>query len=296
MFSAGQNKVFSTNKTLNIGGRLLTLDVPLVMGILNVTPDSFFDGGKFTDETSLLKRVEQMIAEGAAIIDIGGYSSRPGAADVPAHEEARRVIGALRLIRNQFKEVILSVDTFRSSIASQAINEGADMINDISGGELDPAMIETVATLKAPYTCMHMKGTPQTMNALATYDNLLSEITGWFAAKIDVLQKAGVNDIILDPGFGFAKTVSQNFELLSNLQLLTPLGKPLLVGLSRKSMIWRALHTTPDHALNGTTALNMVALLKGASLLRVHDVKEAVEGITLFSHLRSATALPAGGV
>jgi dihydropteroate synthase len=296
MISAGQNKAFSTNKTLNLGGRLLSLDTPLVMGILNVTPDSFFDGGKFTDEVSILKRVEQMITEGAAIIDIGGYSSRPGAADISTDEEARRVVGALRLIRNQFKEVILSVDTFRSSIARQAVNEGADMINDISGGELDPAMVETVAALNVPYICMHMRGTPQTMNALATYDNLLLEITSWFAAKVDLLQRAGVKDILLDPGFGFAKTVNQNFELLSNLQLLTPLGKPLLVGLSRKSMIWRTLQTTPDQALNGTTALNMVALLKGASLLRVHDVKEAVDVITLFSHLRAAAALPASGV
>jgi dihydropteroate synthase len=296
MISAGQNKAFSTNKTLNLGGRLLTLDAPLVMGILNVTPDSFFDGGKFTDEVAILKRVEQMISEGATIIDIGGYSSRPGAANVPVDEEARRVIGAVRLIRNEFKEIILSVDTFRASIARQAVNEGATMVNDISGGELDPAMVETVAALNVPYICMHMKGTPQTMNTLATYDNLLLELTTWFAAKVNWLQKAGVKDVILDPGFGFAKTVNQNFELLANLQLLTLLGKPLLVGLSRKSMIWRTLQTTPDQALNGTTALNMVALLKGASLLRVHDVKEAVELITLFSHLRLAAALPASGV
>jgi dihydropteroate synthase len=296
MISAGQNKAFSTNKTLNLGGRLLTLDAPLVMGILNVTPDSFFDGGKFTDEVAILKRVEQMISEGATIIDIGGYSSRPGAANVPVDEEAGRVIGAVRLIRNEFKEIILSVDTFRASIARQAVNEGATMVNDISGGELDPAMVETVAALNVPYICMHMKGTPQTMNTLATYDNLLLELTTWFAAKVNWLQKAGVKDVILDPGFGFAKTVNQNFELLANLQLLTLLGKPLLVGLSRKSMIWRTLQTTPDQALNGTTALNMVALLKGASLLRVHDVKEAVELITLFSHLRLAAALPASGV
>jgi len=296
MISAGQNKAFSTNKTLNLGGRLLTLDAPLVMGILNVTPDSFFDGGKFTDEVAILKRVEQMISEGATIIDIGGYSSRPGAANVPVDEEAGRVIGAVRLIRNEFKEIILSVDTFRASIARQAVNEGATMVNDISGGELDPAMVETVAALNVPYICMHMKGTPQTMNTLASYDNLLLELTTWFAAKVNWLQKAGVKDVILDPGFGFAKTVNQNFELLANLQLLTLLGKPLLVGLSRKSMIWRTLQTTPDQALNGTTALNMVALLKGASLLRVHDVKEAVELITLFSHLRLAAALPASGV
>jgi len=206
------------------------------------------------------------------------------------------VIGAVRLIRNEFKEIILSVDTFRASIARQAVNEGATMVNDISGGELDPAMVETVAALNVPYICMHMKGTPQTMNTLASYDNLLLELTTWFAAKVNWLQKAGVKDVILDPGFGFAKTVNQNFELLANLQLLTLLGKPLLVGLSRKSMIWRTLQTTPDQALNGTTALNMVALLKGASLLRVHDVKEAVELITLFSHLRLAAALPASGV
>lgn len=296
MISAGQNKVFSTNKTLNLGGRLLTLDTPCVMGILNTTPDSFFDGGKFTDDTSMLRHVERMINEGATIIDIGGYSSRPGATDISPDEEARRVVQAVKLIRKEFNEVILSVDTFRSSIAQQAVAEGADMVNDISGGELDPAMFEAVAALKVPYICMHMKGTPQTMNSLASYENLLQELTGWFAGKIAALHAIGVNDIIIDPGFGFAKTVEHNFELLSNLHLLKMLNKPLLVGLSRKSMIWRTLHTTPEHALNGTTMLNTIALIKGAAILRVHDVKEAMEVIVLFSHLRQADAAAESGV
>ncbi|MCK6616157.1 MAG: dihydropteroate synthase [Cyclobacteriaceae bacterium] len=290
MNSAGQNKVFSTNKTLNVGGRLLTLDTPLVMGILNVTPDSFYDGGRFTEEVSILKQVEKMIIEGATIIDVGGYSSRPGATDVLPDEESGRVIKTLQIIRKEFKDIIISVDTFRSATARQAIAEGADMINDISGGELDGAMFETVADLKIPYICMHMRGTPQTMNTLATYENLVTEITAWFANTIRTLHAHGVKDVIIDPGFGFAKTAEHNFELLGKLQLLTLLGKPVLVGLSRKSMIWRTLNTSPEEALNGTTALNMVALLKGASILRVHDVKEAVELVTLFSKLKYNSA------
>lgn len=290
MNSAGQNKVFSTNKTLNVGGRLLTLDTPLAMGILNVTPDSFYDGGRFTEEVSILKQVEKMISEGATIIDVGGYSSRPGATDVLPDEESGRVIKTLQIIRKEFKDIIISVDTFRSATARQAIAEGADMINDISGGELDAAMFETVADLKIPYICMHMRGTPQTMNTLATYENLVTEITAWFANTIRTLHAHGVKDVIIDPGFGFAKTAEHNFELLGKLQLLTLLGKPVLVGLSRKSMIWRTLNTSPEEALNGTTALNMVALLKGASILRVHDVKEAVELVTLFSKLKHNSA------
>ncbi|QOI96271.1 MAG: dihydropteroate synthase [Flammeovirgaceae bacterium] len=290
MNSAGQNKVFSTNKTLNVGGRLLTLDTPLVMGILNVTPDSFYDGGRFTEEASILKQVERMISEGATIVDVGGYSSRPGATDVSSDEEAGRVIQALQVIRKEFKDLIISVDTFRSAIARQAVAEGADMINDISGGEPDKAMFETVADLNVPYICMHMKGTPQTMNTLASYENLLTEITTWFSNKLATLSAHGVKDVIIDPGIGFAKTVEHNFELLSRLHLLSMLGKPMLIGLSRKSMIWRTLNTSPEWALNGTTALNMVALLKGASILRVHDVKEAVELITLFSKLNHESA------
>lgn len=296
MILAGQNKVFSTNKTLNVGGRLLSLDSPQVMGILNVTPDSFYDGGKFTDDRSMLRQVERMISEGAAIIDIGGYSSRPGATDISPEDEAGRVMHAVKVIRKEFNDVVLSVDTFRSAIACQAVAEGADIINDISGGDLDAAMFETVAELKVPYICMHMKGTPQTMNSLASYENLLHELTAWFSGKIASLQAKGVSDIILDPGFGFAKTVEQNFELLSNLHLLKMLNKPLLVGLSRKSMIWRTLNTTPEHALNGTTALNMIALTKGASILRVHDVKEAVELVSLFSKLQPYSASPQSGV
>lgn len=244
----------------------------------------------------MLRHVERMINEGAAIIDIGGYSSRPGATDISPEEEAKRVIRAVKLIRKEFNGIILSVDTFRSAIARLAVAEGADMVNDISGGELDATMFEAIAQLKVPYICMHMKGTPQTMNTLASYENLLQELTGWFAHKIAALQTNGVKDIIIDPGFGFAKTVEQNFELLSNLHVLKMLNKPLLVGLSRKSMIWRTLNTTPEHALNGTTALNIIALIRGASILRVHDVKEAMEVIELFSHLKQADAAMESGV
>ncbi len=290
MISAGQNKVFSTNKTLNLGGRLLCLNTPSVMGILNVTPDSFFDGGKFTDESSVLKQSEKMITEGASIIDVGGYSSRPGATDISEQEEIRRTVNAIEVIRKEFKDIILSVDTFRSAVARQAVNEGADIVNDISGGELDSTMIDTIAGLGVPYICMHMKGTPQTMNSLASYGNIVAELTAWFSHKLAVLHASGIKDVIIDPGFGFAKTVEHNFELLTKLDGLNILGKPLLVGLSRKSMIWRSLSTTPENALNGTTALNMVALMKGASILRVHDVREAVEVIRLFSHLNPETA------
>lgn len=289
MISAGQNNAFSTNKTLNLGGRLLDLDRPLVMGILNVTPDSFFDGGKFIDDSSILRQAEKMLNNGASVIDIGGYSSRPGADDVPVEAELRRTVNAIKLIRNEFSKCLLSVDTFRSSVALRAVEEGADMVNDISGGELDPHMFATLAKLRVPYICMHMRGTPQTMASLTAYENLIKEVINVFHRKIAGLHALGVQDIIIDPGFGFAKTSAQNFELLNNLNLLKIVGKPMCVGLSRKSMIWRTLHTTPEAALNGTTALNMAALLKGASILRVHDVKEAKEVIELFLNLQNST-------
>jgi len=257
------------------------------MGIVNVTPDSFYDGGRLTDEKALLIHVEKMLNDGAAIIDVGGYSSRPGASDVPLEEERSRVINAIRCIKNKFADAVISVDTFRSPIARAAVEEGALIINDISAGELDADMFPTVAELQVPYICMHMKGTPQTMQTLATYDNLLHEIISYFHKKIAMLQALGINDIILDPGFGFAKSPEQNFKLLSHLEQLTVLGKPLLVGLSRKSMIWKTLRIDAEQALNGTTALNTVALMKGTSLLRVHDVKEAVECVTLFKSLNS---------
>jgi dihydropteroate synthase len=285
MISTGQNTAFSTNKTLNLGGRLMVLNMPIVMGIVNVTPDSFYDGGHLTSETSLLKHAEKMIADGAAILDIGGYSSRPGAADISPEKEFDRVISAIKSIKSNFPEAVLSVDTFRASIAHAAVQEGALLVNDISGGELDPEMIETVARLKVPYICMHMKGRPQNMSSLATYDDLLQEVIEYFHQKLAALRENGIIDVILDPGFGFAKTVDHNFELLGKLQHLQHFGKPILTGLSRKSMVWRTLNTTPDEALNGTTVLHTLALVKGASILRVHDVKEANECIKLYTHI-----------
>lgn len=229
-----------------------------------------------------------MLRDGAALVDIGGYSSRPGAADTSEQEETQRIVQPISAIRKRFPEAIITIDTFRSGVARKAVDAGADIINDISGGELDKEMYNTVAELQVPYICMHMKGTPETMNNLAQYANLEHEIITYFHQKIVALQKAGVKDIIVDPGFGFAKTIGQNFQLMNNLNFLGVLGKPVLIGVSRKSMIWKTLQTSPEHALNGTTALNMVALMKGVSILRVHDVKEAVETVKLFTHLTQA--------
>jgi dihydropteroate synthase len=280
-----QSKIFSVNKTLNLRGKPIDLSVPRIMGILNVTPDSFYDGFRYTDEASVLQQAEKMISEGVDIIDVGGYSTRPGAEPISTEEELQRAIPAIVAIRKKFPDVCLSIDTFRSEVARQAVEHGASMVNDISGGELDAAMFSTVAHLHVPYVLMHMRGTPQTMNGLTDYDDLVRDLIDYFHPKIFRLHQLGLTDIIIDPGFGFAKTVEQNFELLSRLNSLRLLGKPVLAGLSRKSMIWRTLKTTPENALNGTTALHAVALVNGASLLRVHDVREAKETISLFLHL-----------
>ncbi len=275
------NSVFRINKTLLVKGKLIDLSEPKVMGILNITPDSFYDGGKFTEETKILKQVEKMLEEGATFIDIGGCSTRPGAKDISEEEEKKRVLPAIEAILINFPQIIISVDTFRSSIAKIAVEAGAAMVNDISGGSLDKKMPEVVASLQVPYILMHMQGTPQTMASLANYENLLKEMIDYFHQKINVFQALGVKDIIIDPGFGFAKTIDHNFELLRKLEYLRILEKPMLVGLSRKSTIWKSLAIKPEEALNGTTSLNTVALLKGASILRVHDVKEAVEVVKL---------------
>jgi dihydropteroate synthase len=280
-----QSKIFSTNKTLNVAGRLIDLSIPKVMGILNVTPDSFYDGKKFTTPSDILNQAETMISEGADFIDVGGYSSRPGAENIFQEEEINRVVPAIELIVKKFPTTILSVDTFRAEVARRAIDAGAHIINDISGGDLDETMFGTVATLKIPYVLMHMKGTPQTMTQLSSYENLLLEIISSLQSKINRLHQLGVKDIIVDPGFGFAKNMEQNFELLKKLDQLQVLGMPILAGLSRKSMIWKTLKISSDEALNGTTSLNTIALLKGASILRVHDVKEAKEVISLVSQL-----------
>lgn len=281
MKSAPEGKLFSTNKTLNIRGRLLDLSTPKVMGVLNVTPDSFYDGGRYTAKEALLNQVEKMLDEGATFIDVGAYSSRPGAEDIPQGEELKRAIRAINLIIKKFPQTVISIDTFRSDVAYAAIQEGASLINDISSGELDPNMFETAANLQVPYIAMHMRGNPMNMNKLSSYQNLIKEIADHFHRKIYVLQQHGIKDVIIDPGFGFAKTVQQNFDLLNNLDYFKILGKPIMAGLSRKSMIWKTLTIDPDAALNGTTALNTIALLKGVNILRVHDVKEAVETVKL---------------
>ncbi len=256
------------------------------MGILNVTPDSFYDGGKYNQQTALLKQAEKMLAEGADFMDVGGYSSRPGATDISIEEELSRVIPVINNLKKEFPSAIISVDTFRSRVAQAAVGEGAELVNDISGGQLDLTMVETVASLRVPYIAMHMRGTPQTMNQLTDYDNIIKEELDYFHQQVAQLKSAGVTDIIIDPGFGFAKTTEQNFELLNHLETLSVLEKPILVGLSRKSMIWRTLKTNPESALNGSTVLHTLALLKGASILRAHDVKEAKEVIALVCYQR----------
>jgi dihydropteroate synthase len=282
-----QSNVFSTNKTLNLRGRIMDLSIPKVMGILNITPDSFYDGGRFLSVDQAVTKCGEMLEEGAEMIDVGGYSTRPGAIDVSEQEELDRVIPVIEKIVQHFPETSISIDTFRSSVASQAVKAGASIINDVSGGNLDGNMFPTVASLGVPYILMHSRGTPQTMTSLTQYDNLLTDIAFDLSKKINQLQSLGVKDIIIDPGFGFAKTIDQNFELLGNLGYFRILEKPLLIGLSRKSMIWKTLAINSKEALNGTTTLNTIALIKGASILRVHDVKEAVECVKLVSRTLS---------
>jgi len=261
------------------------------MGILNVTPDSFYADSRITTEKELLDRASQMREEGAHFFDIGGYSTRPGAPPIDEKEEASRVVPFIGALTRHFPGTPISIDTFRASVARQAIEAGAAMINDVTGGEGDPDMMATVASLDVPYVLMHMRGTPETMASLTGYDNLLKEISQYFQERLSRLRSLGVKDVILDPGFGFAKNADQNFELLQHLSWFrTTFGLPILVGLSRKSMIWRTLHTTPEHALNGTTGLHMLALQQSASLLRVHDVKEAVECIALYQRTKPTAA------
>ncbi len=278
---------FQIKETLNIGGKIIDLTEPKVMGILNITPDSFFEGSRVNTEKEILTQAEKMISEGADFLDLGAYSSRPGADDISEKEEITRLIPAIKLIVKEFPESILSVDSFRSQVAEQAIENGAHMINDISGGNLDDQMFETVAKLKVPYILMHMKGTPQTMKSLNQYENMIQEISAYFSEKIAQLKDIGVNDIILDPGFGFAKSIDQNYQLLNHFSEIRMLGYPVLAGLSRKSMIWKKLNITAKEAINGTTVLNTIALQNGASILRVHDVKEAKECIKILDLLGS---------
>lgn len=272
--------------TINCKGTLIDLTQPKVMGILNITPNSFFDGGKFTDENAILKQTEKLLNEGATFIDVGAYSSKPNAEFVSEEEEISRLIHVIALLVKTFPEISLSVDTFRSQVADRAIQAGAAMINDISAGNLDAEMMKTVAKLQVPYIMMHMKGTPQTMQSLTNYDNILQEMLFYFSEKVHIARGLGINDIIIDPGFGFAKTVEQNFEVMNKLELFHILNLPLLSGVSRKSMICKTLQNAPQEALNGTTVLNTISLLKGAKILRVHDVKEAVEAVKLFVAMR----------
>jgi len=269
---------FPRNTSIRVRDILFDLSTPVVMGIVNVTPDSFYAGSR-TTEGNLLSIVEKMLKEGMKIVDIGGYSSRPGAKVITIEEEISRVIPTIKAIKKAFPELIISLDTFCSEVAEKGILAGADIINDISGFSIDPKMVDIVAKYKIPYVLMHMRGTPETMQTLTDYESIFNEMIAYFSEKIDILQKAGVNDIIVDPGFGFSKTIDQNYHLLDHLDDLLILGKPLLAGLSRKSMIYKRMNTQPDDkkTLDGTIILNKIALQKGASILRVHDVREAVE-------------------
>lgn len=271
--------------TINCKQSLIDFSVPKVMGIVNITPDSFYDGGKSTSEAAILKQVEKMLKDGATFIDVGGYSSRANAEDISVQEEIDRAIPAIELILSHFPDTLISIDTFRSEVARTAVESGAAMVNDISGGDLDSKMIQTVAELQVPYIIMHMRGTPKTMTQLTDYDNITTEVIYDLSAKIREARAAGINDIIVDPGFGFAKTPRQSFELLKNLKLLQTLEAPILSGVSRKSFIYKTLQITPQEALNGTTVMNTIAILNGSAILRVHDVKEATECIKLLQNL-----------
>ncbi|MCG8474006.1 MAG: dihydropteroate synthase [Cytophagales bacterium] len=277
-----KDTAFCIKKTLNAKGKALDLSTPAIMGILNVTPDSFFAGSRMQPGTELLAKAKKMVQDGAAILDIGGYSSRPGADDVSEEEESRRVCEAIAMLNKHLPEMPLSVDTFRASVAEQAVSAGASIINDISGGELDAQMFDTVAKLQVPYIMMHMRGTPQSMQQQTGYGNLMEDMLDFFHPKLTKLKQLGVNDVIIDPGFGFAKTLDQNYRLLRNMKQLHMLECLVLAGVSRKSMIYKLLDTSPEEALNGTTVLHTIALIQGASILRVHDVKEARECVRLF--------------
>lgn len=261
----------------------LSLDSPAVMGILNVTPDSFFDGGKYTDDKAILQQAEKMLSEGVDIIDIGACSTRPNASEISEDQELKRLIPSVKLIRKKFPRAIISADTFRSIVAENAVNEGADMINDVAGGTLDEKMFETISKLKVPYVLMHIKGTPQTMQTNPQYQDVVSEVKYFLEEKIISLKNLGASQLIIDMGFGFGKTIEHNYSLLKNLTAFKEFELPILIGISRKGMIYKALGTKPEEALNGTTAANTIALMNGANILRVHDVKEAKEAIKIFN-------------
>ncbi|MFW2377124.1 MAG: dihydropteroate synthase [Cellulophaga baltica] len=272
--------------TINCKGDLIDITDPKIMGVLNCTPDSFYDGGKYKNETEIINQVQKMLVDGATFIDIGAYSSRPGALQVNEEEELKRIIPIVTLVLKEFPECKISIDTFRSKVAEACIQGGAALINDISAGNLDLNMMSVVAKHQVPYIMMHMKGTPQDMQQNTNYTNLLTDILSYFSEKIATAHDKKINDLIIDPGFGFSKTIAQNYELMQKLELLKNTKKPLLVGISRKSMIYKILKTDAKNALNGTTSLNTIALLKGANILRVHDVKEASECIAIVQQLK----------
>ena len=268
--------------SLNLKGRLMTIDRPWVMGIINITPDSFYSGSRVADEQMLVERVEGMLADGVDVIDVGACSTRPGSQSVDAQEEMDRLRWALMAIRRVAPEMIVSVDTYRADVARRCVEEwGADIINDISGGTIDDKMFDTIARLEVPYVLMHMRGTPETMSSLTDYNDVTADVLDWMAHRIDELRQMGVADIIADPGFGFAKTMEQNYEMLARLEVFHALDAPLLVGVSRKRMIYMPLECTADEALMGTTVINTIALMQGAHILRVHDVKAAAEAVKL---------------
>ena len=271
--------------TINCNGTLVDLTLPKVMGILNITPDSFFDGGKYKNESDFLLQTEKMLLEGATFIDVGAYSSRPGAKHISEEEELQRIVPVINLLVKNFPEIIISVDTFRSKIAEETINAGAAIVNDISGGKMDDNMFETVAKLQVPYILMHMLGTPQNMQKNPIYTNVTQEIITFFAAQIQKLHQLKLNDIIIDVGFGFGKTTAHNFEILKNLELFKSLDTPILAGVSRKSMLYKTLDISAKEALNATTSANTIALLNGANMLRVHDVKEAIEAVKIVNQI-----------
>lgn len=271
--------------TINCNGQLIDLSRPKVMGILNITPNSFYDGGKYKEEEVIVNQVGKMLDEGATFIDIGAYSSKPSAEFVSEEEEINRLVPIIKLLIEKFPTILLSVDTFRSEVAKKAVENGVVMVNDISAGMLDDKMMATVSKLQVPYVMMHMRGNPQTMQSLTDYDDIAKEMIFYFSERINEARSFGLNDIIIDPGFGFAKTIDQNYEVMQKLELFSMLDLPLLVGISRKSMIYKALEISANEALNGTTVLNTIALQKGAKILRVHDVKEAMECIDLFNKI-----------
>lgn len=271
--------------TINCKGQLIDLSTPKVMGILNLTPDSFYDGGKYRLEKDILTQVKKMLGDGATFIDIGAYSSRPGATHISEEEELQRIIPIVKLLCKTFPDILISIDTFRSAVAKACIESGAALINDISAGEMDSNMFQTIGELHVPYIMMHMQGTPQNMQQNPTYKNVTQDLLLYFSKKIALARQYNINDVIIDPGFGFGKTNAHNYQLLNGLELFKNINLPILIGVSRKSMIYNTLNTNAQNALNGTTVVNTLALHKGASILRVHDVKEAVECVTLVNQL-----------